>query len=222
MPRIRSGRLWALNTTVVPAGRRPSSARDGRRPGSPGTRAPGASSATPRNGSPAATAAAPARSRYCPTDSADQWGASTRPTTSSTPRPASAATPSSMVGSACFSPRPTSNRPGRRASSSPWSRAALGLGPLGEGGDPADGLVAADEVGQLLGRRRPATADVGVVRLHRFGPARRAVGHEHHAGAAGHRRRSSRGSSAGELVDGRDHLLQDRRGRSPGARRGRG
>ena len=60
-------------------------------------------------------------------------------------------------------------------------RGPLGLGALGQRRHAADGVVAAGQVGQLLGRRRPAPADVGVVRLDVVGRRRRAVGHHHHA-----------------------------------------
>src|SRR5207247_411869 len=44
--------------------------------------------------------------------------------------------------------------------------------------------VAGDEVVEVLGRDRPATADVGVVRRHVLEPVRRAVRHEHHGDVA--------------------------------------
>src|SRR5690606_6098130 len=58
----------------------------------------------------------------------------------------------------------------------------LGPGALGEGRYTADGLVAGCEVGQLLGRRWPPAADVGVVALDLVERRRGAVGHDDQAG----------------------------------------
>ena len=65
-------------------------------------------------------------------------------------------------------------------------RRHLAGGPLGQRGDPADGPVAALEVAELLGARRPPSPDVGVEALHVRGAGRGPVGHHDHPGR--HRR----------------------------------
>ena len=62
-------------------------------------------------------------------------------------------------------------------------RPALRLGALGQRRDPPDGFVAPDQVGQLLGARRSAPPDVGVVGLDVGRRPGGAVGHDHHPGA---------------------------------------
>ena len=64
-------------------------------------------------------------------------------------------------------PSTTTYRPGARVVERALQGGALGLGARGQRRDAADRVVAADEVGELLRRRRPAAADVGVVRLDR-------------------------------------------------------
>jgi hypothetical protein len=54
-------------------------------------------------------------------------------------------------------------RAGRESFEFGRDRRALGLGALGERRDATDRVVAADEVGELLGRRRATAADVGLV-----------------------------------------------------------
>ena len=68
----------------------------------------------------------------------------------------------------------------------------LGLGALGQRRQAADGLVAAGQLGQQLGRGRSTAADVRVVRQDLVARAGRAVGHQQHGGAvAGHASGSS-------------------------------
>ena len=59
---------------------------------------------------------------------------------------------------------------------------ALRLGALDERAEPADRVVAPGEVGELLGARRPAAPDVGVVGSDVLMLARRSIGHEHEPG----------------------------------------
>ena len=75
-------------------------------------------------------------------------------------------------------------RVGRQDVERPLEGVALRHRALGERRYASDRLVATDEVGQLLGGRRAAAADVGVVRLDLVRRAWRAVRHQQHGDPA--------------------------------------
>ncbi len=201
-----SGRLCAEKTTVAPSallGREPAErsatraarnatnagwswyARTKSNAGGPSPdRARGRARRRSRPTSP--TSAAPSRSRCA----------------RSIPSSRIRSTPSAMNGGECFIPRYARKRRPRRAFSSRSSPSACAPRDVEQGEAVADRRVALPQLLEVLGRGRPAAADVGVVALDVVGAARGAVRHHEHAD------RWSRSLEPSVLVDEVDESLR--------------
>ena len=167
LARMRAGREWAVNTTLVSLGIAASASRDGARPGTrrrPARAGPALDAGERRRRAPAG-GGRPARGTRRPTSPSSAERAPAPTTVRRPPGERVDRAPRSTARRASC-PSTTANRPGARSSRAACDRVALRLGALRPAATgrrwPRTGAVRS---ASCSGVGRPAAADVGVVRL---------------------------------------------------------
>ena len=221
-PPTRWGRLWAVKNTAVrvrAAGSSPSRTarvRSARRSARPGARYHEGTTVRSSGGIGAAGGRGPARREVLArTHRRPVRGQHDARRPGRPPAAARSAIPSSMVGWTYLVPSRTVNRPGRGRLEGGGQTVDLGPGARGQGRRATDRRVAAGQLGQQLGRGRPAPSDAGVEGLDLLGRVRRPVGHDQHAGRSWPDRPGTvpvgRHAGAALGVHEADDLLEDAR-----------